>query len=278
MSKIQYTKLSAYSHPSTYGGFEDTHCFVLASTGEKFGNCGGIYTSEITLVSEGLAYRTWLNKFMPNQTTSVKETGIQFGFNGVCHTYAMREMLLCSNEKNIAVAKGDDLCTLYYGKYGTGLRYLEQRLRESYNEACQSETIPKAYLDKVIQRIYNTVDEETEAWIFALKTYVNIDVLEYFKSENDMEYLKNRVKQLMNKREALFETYFDYTGRYFKDGFTEARKSLYMNEFKDYVYYLSDIGYFTRQKADEFYASFKAIIEAHGAYYRHLAMQLESSQ
>lgn len=93
---ITYTTLTCYSHPSTYSGFKDTHTFVLASTGEKFSNYGGIYDKDITAVAQGLAYRTWLNELMPRQTTSFKETGISFGVNGVCHTYAMRELLFVS--------------------------------------------------------------------------------------------------------------------------------------------------------------------------------------
>lgn len=274
---IQYTNLKAYAHPSGYSGFQNvTHVFVLASTGEEYTNCGGVYTSDITLVAEGLAYKTWLNEFMPRQSTSLKDTGLSFSYNGVCHTYAMREVLLCINDKNVSLAAGDDLCVAYYGKYGTGLKYLEKRLRDSFFEAQKKDNLPPEILDKVISRIYNTLEEEVEAWVSVLRNYVDIDVLTYFKSSNDWQFLRQRIGQVVKKREELFEACFDWNSKTLSDEYAFKLKKLYLDEFKEYVVFLSECGYFSREEADKFYEKFERVLTEHRKYYMAIA-QSESS-
>lgn len=276
MGIVQYTDLSAYAHPSTYSGFNDSHTFVKASTGETYSNYGGVYPTDITLTANGLAYRTWLNAFMPNQTTDFTETGISFSANGVCHTYAMRELLLCVNKKDVSLAAGDDLCLLYYGKYGCGLRYLEQRLRESFAEARKTDDLPTEVLNRTIARIYDTLDEEVEAWIKALKAYLQIDVISLFRSPNDWIYLRDRVKRLIDAREKLFEECFNSSNRSLSGDFRSRKKDLYLREFHEYVTYLARIGYFSNQQAEEFYRKFETILNRHGAYYLAMAQQLHA--
>lgn len=177
----------------------------------------------------------------------------------------------CVNDKSTSVAEGDDLCLVYYGKYGTGLKYLENRLLETYKKVSQTEDIPSEFLSRAINRIYTTVDDETEAWISALKKYVNIDVLQYFQSSSDWFNLRIRVKDLIDKRENLFNQYCNYSSGTLSNDFQGKLKKLILDEFKQYMYDLANWGYFSRQTAEDLYKKFEQVINAHAEYYMAMA-------
>lgn len=279
MKTVTKSVLTVYSHPSFYSGFQDTHTFAVSSSGEKYCNAGGIYNDQdVAEVCKGNVYQTWLNQFMPGQGTDIQSTGIKFGQNGVCHTYAMREVLLCDEELNTLSAMGDDMCVAYYGKYGTGLQFLSIRLRESFGEAKKQEELPDELLDKVLARICGNVSYETDAWISVFKNYLHIDVMSYYRGAYDRYYLERRIEYLMNKREELFNELFDYNTRHLDDSFSDRRKELYINEFSIYMHDLARYGYFSEDEASQLTDKFKDLLIGHARACRLMQLEMENGR
>lgn len=271
MGRITREEIIVYSHDSTYSGYRDSHTFAVVPNKKIYKNCGGEYKENIKEVCKGTVYQTWLDAFMPNQTTEFKDAGIRFASNGVCHTYAMREILLCDEEGlDTSSAPGDDMCVSYYGKYGTGLSYLKTRLIESFKEAQKKEDLPDQLLDKILNRISIDVKYETEAWISAMKNCFGIDVESYYRDEYDRSYLERRVEYLIQEREELFDKCFDASNRTLSDDFRKRKKELYENEFRTYIYDLERYGYFQIEDAEAFVEKFNKALKLYDAECRRI--------
>lgn len=279
MGNVTKGKIMVYSHPSYYSGYPDSHTFALCADDRKYCNCGGIYDiEECELVCCGTVYQTWLDKFMPNQTTEFKDTGIYFSSNGVCHSYAMREVLLCDEELDTSSARGDDIAVAYYGKYGTGLSYLKIRLMESFEETRKEEELPSQLLDKILDRISisTNVGYETDAWISTIKMCCDIDVLSYYRDEYDRKFLENRIEYLIYKREALFDQCFDASNRTLSYRFEKLKKQLYKKEFSAYMHDLARYGYFSDENANKFVERFNEVLDSHVNACRRILAEFES--
>lgn len=273
MKPIQYTRLQAFAHNGKQFKVQgDTHVFVLASTGEKYSNCGGIYEDDIYPVADGLAYHAWLKEFYAADTPSDKtfETiGISFCQNGVCHTFAARELLTCINDKNVFAAGGDDMCLLYFGKYGCGLEFLKKRLCDSFAAAKRVDDIPDEALERALARVDNTLDDEVEAWIIALEKHMGMKVTAMFQDPDDWFYLRERVKRIAQKREELFLKYFQTGDKATlnEKTFRNAKDEMYIKEFTEYMSDLVLYGYLSEEDARAYSNAFKGMItEASDAY------------
>lgn len=277
MSNAKREELTVYAHLSTYSGYKDSHTFAKRADKITYCNCGSSYDEkDCDLICRAIVYVTWLDKFMPDQTTDFEHTGIAFANNGVCHTYAMREILLCDEEWNTSSARGDDLCVAYYGKYGTGLSYLRTRLIESFEEARKEEELPLNLLNKILDRILipNSVKYETDAWISTMKNYLGIDVENFYQGEYDRTFLENRIEYLINKRENLFDQCFVESKRTLNNDFKELKKQLYLTEFNVYMHDLARWGYFSVQDADRFVKAFDDAMREHAKRCRRILAEL----
>lgn len=271
MNQIVYGNAQSYANPSRFAGIDDSHVFVEVVYGNNqkdvYSNGGGTYGSESRLVAEGLIYNTWLQKYMPNKARDFRTTGVEFAYNGVCQTYASRELLFTVNNKDPYLARANDVCVMYYGKYGCGLKYFEKKLRESFEQVRQIEWYQNEILERVVARIYDTLDEEVEAWIRVMKQYLGLDATKKFKNPNDWNYLRNKVSMLISKREAIFDNNCDYNAGTFNKKFLNEKKDMYISEVRDYLNSLVGMGYFTQTEAKEYVDKFENLLRSHQNYY-----------
>lgn len=273
MSAIVYGSAQAKSLYTSYAGIDDSHVYVLVKYGDNkvdtYANNGRSSGCD-QLVGEGLIYNTWLKEYMPNQSISFDVTGISFAQNGVCQTYAARELLFSINNISPYLARANDVCTMYYGKYGCGLKLFEKKLKESFNRVCQKEPYTQEILNTIVSRIYNTADEEVEAWIRVMKQYLNLDVVRKFKYPNDWEQLKQQVNIINSKRESIFEKYYNSENETLHADFSREKKEMYITQFRDYLMSLASFGYFTTAEAKMYSDNFEALLRAHVQHYREM--------
>lgn len=271
MNQIVYGNAQAYANKSSYALKEDAHVFVKVFYGDNqtdvYTNAGGGEKDDSKLIAEGLIYNSWLQQYMPNFAIDFETTGVEFAHTGVCQTYASRELLFTVNNRDPYLALANDVCVMYYGKYGCGLKYFEKKLRESFEKVSEIEWYQNEILERVVARIYDTLDEEVEAWIRVMKQYLGLDVTKKFKNPNDWNYLKNRISSLIIKREAIFDNNCDYNAGTLNEKFVSEKKDMYISEVRDYLNSLVDMGYFTQTEANEYVDKFENLLRSHQNYY-----------
>ncbi len=204
-----YTTLNieAYAMPSSTYVPDDSHAFVVT---EDRSNCWANYgrcwndKGDRVLVAKQRAYKEWFLEFCP--PNNYAQVGINFGVNGVCHTVANRQLLIGEDDVNVSQAPKNFVTVSVFGKYGFGLKILKQLITDSYNRALLKVDMPDTFLNEVLARIDNTMDEETEAWIQLIEEYIALPISSIVTQHTDaLDRLHEMIATLLNNREMAYE-------------------------------------------------------------------------
>jgi len=158
-ASISMIEIEAYSLPSSSFVPDDAHVFVIdVSRSIEWRNKGGGWTDSRprTKVASTRAYKEWVLDFIP--PNNLEKSGIIFGLNGVCQTYANLELLIAENEASVKSAAKNYVCVWCFGKYGLGLENLKNLLKKSYNEVIKTHTDPYNALPKILSRVDNYLE------------------------------------------------------------------------------------------------------------------------
>jgi hypothetical protein len=197
--------------PSGYFGQPGSHGFVtnLDHTIEWTNHGGGYDGRTKTLAGSSKMYWEWSKNFVP--TTNVDKCGVSLGVNGVCHTFANREMLLTQDGPSMKGTFMDYPIVVFFGKYGLGINKLKELLKSSYDTTMASYADPYNAYNKVIARLEPDafLDDELDAWIEMAKAWgIKVDEI-MSKPLASRTYAKMRIHTLVNEREAIYQKYLD---------------------------------------------------------------------
>ncbi len=241
--------VEAYAMPSSTYVENDSHCFVITEDKKTcWRNKGGGWEDSRpkTKVAVNSAYKEWMWEFVP--PTDIDRCGINFGENGVCHTFANRELLIGESAADASNAAKDYVCVFFFGKYGMGIKKLKQLLTDSYNRTVSSYHDPYNALNKVLARVDNTVDDELQAWRLVGIEYANIPIDEILAKDpyGGLITARSRLESLIEKREKIYQDFVD-SGR---AGGTEKLyrnvRDLIEGDADDYLDMLASIHYITQ--------------------------------
>lgn len=225
-----------------YGIKGSDHCFVV--TGDRkisWTNNGGGWDDprQKTLVAQTRAYKEWMMEFVP--PTNLKKCGIDFGVNGLCQTYANRELLMGEDRADAHKAGKNYVCVFFFGKYGLGLADLKQLLRDSYNKVMASYNDPYNALNKVLGKVDDYLDDELAAWrqVGIEYGHIPIDEIMAKNPSGGLATARARLQDYINEREALYQ---QNKGSW---GVRGKVKDLIQKHCDEYLEMLADIRYIT---------------------------------
>lgn len=248
-SDMSLVTVEAYSMPSSTYVANDSHCFVITDDKKTcWANHGGGWSDsrKKTKVAQTRAYKEWLWDFVPPD--KIDNCGIQFFVNGVCHTYANRELLLGEDDADASKAAKDYVCVVFFGKYGFGLNRLKQLLTESYQRVTGSYNDPYGALNKVLNRVDNTIDDELRAWRQTGIEYAKIPIDEILAKnpQGGLAVARSRMREFIAKREEIYQKYLDK--EIDSSDLHDSVKSLIQTESDDYLKMLASIHYITEEE------------------------------
>ncbi len=241
--KMSMKRIEAYSIDSEYRIPGSSHCMVVTDDKkicwENKGR-GWDVPDRKTRVAENDSYWEWLLNFVP--PNNIEKCGIDFARNGLCHTYATRELLVGTNNVDVGKAPKNYVCVVFFGKYGMGLNELKEILTNSYNDTMASYEDPYNALGIVLARVDDTVDFELAAWRRVAIEYTQIPVDEILAKDPDggLWMARGRMRRLIDKREDVYQRYKSNI-----DELHRAVGSLIRAEADDYLSFLEGIGYIT---------------------------------
>ncbi len=243
--------VEAYAMPSSTYVENDSHCFVITEDKKTcWRNKGGGWEDgrQKTKVAVNSAYKEWIWEFVP--PTDIDRCGINFGENGVCHTFANRELLIGEYAADARKAAKDYVCVFFFGKYGMGIKKLKQLLKDSYNRTVSSYHDPYNALNKVLARVDNTVDDELQAWRLVGIEYANIPIDEIMAKDprGGLSVARSRLTRLIEKREKIYQDFVDSgraggTGKLYRNV-----RDLIESDADDYLDMLASIHYITQSE------------------------------
>ncbi len=243
-NNMTLVKIEAYSLNSEYRISGSSHCFVVTEDRKTcWKNKGGGWddTRDKKKVAENQAYWEWLMEFVP--PNNIDKCGIQFGVNGLCHTYATRELLVGRNEANVSSAPKNYVCVFFFGKYGMGLDDLKQLLKNSYKNTMTSYNDPYNALDEVLSRIDNTVDFELKAWRQVALDYIGIPVDDIMAKNptGGLATARARMQDYINKREDVYQQNKSFPWEMEKaiSNLIQTESDAYLNMLEN-IQYISD--------------------------------------
>ena len=259
---ITMLSVKAYTLPSSSYVPDDSHCFVAnddgASCWRNYGR-GWEAVQDATLISSGKAYMEWLLEFIPPD--NLPRCGLTFAYNGVCHTYANRELLLCEEPTDVWTAAKDYVCVAIFGVYGYGLDDLKTRLITAYKKVSEIYTFPPDALNAVLCRIDNTLDRELQAWMQTATDYFGIPVDELIAKDpiGGKAIAKYRLEHLREKRESLYlkskeDNLPDYK-------FRKLLIDLMLSEIDSYLSYMVKIEYIENEDMETYHEQTKKFLE-----------------
>lgn len=262
-SDMKLVKIEAYSLNSEYRIPDSSHCFVISEDRKScWKNHGGGWNDsrEKTKVAENQAYWEWLNTFVP--TGELDKCGIRFGVNGLCHTYAARELLVGRNETDVSKAPKNYVCVFFFGKYGMGLDELKDLLKTSYNNTMASYNDPYNALDEVLNRVDNTIDFELRAWRQVALDYVNIPVDDIMAKNptGGMAVARSRMRNFINKRESVYQQNKS------SNGLKKLICDLIQTESDDYLNMLTRIAYISEKEREEYSGNIRNFLSGFANY------------
>lgn len=267
--------IEAYALPSSSYVQNDSHVFAVSNDREKqwCNHGGGWHDSRPrTKVAETQAYKEWLFDFVPPE--NVDKCGIGFYVNGVCQTYANRELLIGQSTVNVSQAPKNYVCLFFFGKYGYGLKQLKKLLTDSYNRVTAKYNDPYNALNTVLQRVDDYLDDELKAWRQVGIEYGKIpidEILAKSPSGGLME-AKRRLQAFIDKRESIYQQYLDQKiSRY---DVPEKVQQEIINHTSAYLDFLKDIRYITdseksayEKNIQKFVYTRKSILDEQMAYF-----------
>lgn len=262
-SDMKLVKIEAYSLNSEYRIPDSSHCFVISEDRKScWKNHGGGWNDprEKTKVAENQAYWEWLNTFVP--TGELDKCGIRFGVNGLCHTYAARELLVGRNETDVSKAPKNYVCVFFFGKYGMGLDELKDLLKTSYHNTMASYNDPYNALDEVLNRVDNTIDFELRAWRQVALDYVNIPVDDIMAKNptGGMAVARSRMRSFINKRESVYQQNKS------SNGLEKLICDLIQTESDDYLNMLTRIAYISEKEREEYSGNIRNFLSGFANY------------
>lgn len=247
---MKLINVEAYAVPSSYLVSGDSHCFVVTEDKvTSWTNHGRGWSGEgETKVAVNRAYKEWLWEFVP--PSNVDKCGIDFLENGVCQTFANRELLIGEDAADVSKAAKNYVCVVFFGKYGMGLKQLKQLLTDSYNKIMISCSDPYNALNKVLARVDDTVDDELRAWRQVGIEYCHIPIDEIMAKSphGGLVTARGRMTRIIEKREKIYQDFID---SHKEGGDKKLYKdiwSLIQSEVDDYLNMLADIGYITQSE------------------------------
>ncbi len=207
--QLSMTTLKAFYLPSVFIVENASHCYTVSENPHfcwiNHGRGEGDERAQFAV--ENLIYREWLFEFCPHD--NVDKCGIVFGENGVCQTYAARELLLGVNNISLLNIPAGEVTIMWFGKYGLGKKKLIELLKGSYAKVTGDYTEQSSILNQVINRVNNTLDEEILAWYRVAINYTSIPVNAILSKAYwaGIENAKRRLSAWMNQREKIYEDY-----------------------------------------------------------------------
>ncbi len=243
--------VEAYAMPSSTYVKNDSHCFVITEDKKIcWKNHGGGWSDgrPKTKAAVNRAYKEWMWEFVP--PTDIDRCGIRFSENGVCHTFANRELLIGEYAADASKAAKDYVCVFFFGKYGMGLKKLKQLLTDSYNRTVSSYHDPYNALNKVLARVDNTVDDELRAWRLVGIEYAHIPIDEILAKNprGGLAVARSRLTHLIEKREKIYQDFVDSGRAGGNRKLYQDVRNLIEGDADDYLAMLASIRYITRSE------------------------------
>ena len=221
---LEFKIVEAYAMPSSTYVPNDSHCFVVSidrkDCWRNYGRCWDDKGEKIK-VAENNSYWQWLIDFCPS--LNYQKCGINFGINGVCHTFANRELLIGENSSDVKEAMKNHVCVSIFGKYGFGLAQLKQLLTDSFNRTIKLVEMDESLLPKVLNRVDDFLDDEVEAWYKVFLEYVAMTSI-VLDNPKTKKAIQEMIIQLVESREAFYLKLLD--GEYSEQQFKEVIKNL----------------------------------------------------
>lgn len=266
-SDMKLVKIEAYSLDSEYRIPGSSHCFVITEDRKTcWKNKGGGWNDyrDKKKVAENQAYWEWIMEFVPPD--DIDKCGIKFGVNGLCHTYATRELLVGKNNVNVSNAPKNYICVFFFGKYGMGLDDLKKRLKDSYMKTTASYNDPYNALDAVLSRVDDTVDFELSAWRQVALDYVHIPVDDIMAKnpQGGLSTARARMRDFINKREKVYLQNKDKTSSVME----QAIGQLIQTESDSYLNMLADIHYISDADRSKYSKSIGDFLHKYVRYVR----------
>lgn len=241
--------VEAYSLPSSSFVKNDSHVFVVTlDRHTEWRNKGGGWgdSRPHTLQAKVKVYKEWIMDFVP--PNDIDKCGIAFFVNGICQTYANRELLLAEHSTDIRTAPKNEVATFIFGKYGLGLDKLKDLLTKSFNKVSSSSSV----LVEVLSRVDNYVDDELLAWRLVAISYTTIpvDALIAKSPQAGINIARQKLSKLVHEREVVYDKYLD--GQINSDTLHKNIIGLILSHSKDYLTFLANIGYITERDKDKY--------------------------
>ncbi|WP_277656945.1 hypothetical protein [Seleniivibrio woodruffii] len=276
---ISLMTVEAYSLDSAYIIPNSTHAFVVGKNDrsvqwKNYGR-GWETTDPKTLVATVNTYREWLMTYIPPGTEGTA-SGVNFGVNGVCHTFANRELLVADASADVRQAVKDEYAVFFFGKYGIGLDQLKQLLNAAYNNVTARYADNLNAYNTVMSRLNNYIDDELLAWrkIAIEEAGIDVDGILAKSPQAGLAIARQRLQNYINARESIYSDFI--AGRLDKNGVQLKIKSTIIQHTTDYLNWLSTIHYITEADRNTYISRISAFLDRYIQSVRAMALHVES--
>lgn len=203
------------------------------------------------IITTNIVYKEWLMEFCPPD--NISKCGISFGVNGVCQTYAAREMLVGMYDADVRDALKNYVAIMWYGKYGFGLDQLKQLLTTSHQKSTNGRIDQFNALQHVLNRVDNYLDDELVAWFRVATEYIGIPVSEILAKAPTagMNAVHSHLRSWVNIRESVYQDLLN--GKVSRRDFDHTLKVKLLDGVKSYLTSLTYGGFMTESEAREYY-------------------------
>lgn len=132
--------------------------------------------------------------FSPVDGDKWYETGINFGYNGVCHTISNRILLVCVETIDVQKAKQADVSMALFGKLGLGKEELKQILTNTFHEAQKTAGYEESVLQAVLAKVDYPISEDVAAWRGAMVEICEMPAAQLDHADLDQAFLLPELK------------------------------------------------------------------------------------
>lgn len=269
--------VEGYSLDAAYVVQGSTHTFVSVRDDRsmEWRNYGGGWNDTRTrrLVASTSVYKEWLMECIPCGTESSR-SGITFGVNGVCHTFANRELAFGNTAADVRDAAKDEYAVMFFGKYGFGIGQFERIVKDSYSRLSAEYRDDAAY-NTVIGHINSYLDDEYLSWKKFATEVLGIDVESILRmNPSGVDVAKMRLGRLIGEREALYTRYCN--NELNSEQLRESVKAAIVGNFSDYMDMLAGIGYMKDADAKQYTGTLNTLLSGYGSSVRLQMMHVES--
>ncbi|MGE4266365.1 MAG: hypothetical protein AB7F25_02910 [Deferribacterales bacterium] len=275
---ISLMTVEAYSLDSAYVVPNSTHSFVVSKSDRSiqwtnFGRGWGTSDPK-TLVATVNCYKEWLMTYVPPGTEGSRG-GIHFCVNGVCHTLANRELLVCDASADVRQAAKDEYAVFFFGKYGMGLDQLRQLLVTAYNTVTAGYTDNQNAYNTVMNRLSSYIDDELLAWrkIAIEEAGIDVDGILAKSPQAGLAIARQRLQAYVTAREAIYSDYL--AGRLDQHGVQNKIKTTIIQHTSDYLNWLSTIHYISESDRSTYINRISAFLDRYIQSVRAMALHVE---